>query len=108
MVAVSTSGSTGCLVSPPPLSSQNIQPHDETPASHRAQGETPTISITLGGNPEGKERVKAKASPILSNLIRAALVCVRRNALHWDPKLPESARFIIPGSYVPGWYVQRT
>ena len=40
MFAVSTCGPIGCSVSPPPLSSQNIQLHEKSPTSHRARGET--------------------------------------------------------------------
>ena len=65
MFAVSASGPTGCPVSPlPPLSSQNAQLHKKDPISHKAQGETPTISLALGANHEGKDRVKEKASRI--------------------------------------------
>ena len=77
MVAVSTYGPTGCLVSPPPLSSQNIQSHEKSPTSHRARGETQTISLALGANPEGKETVKSKASRVRSSRIGPMLVCVR-------------------------------
>ena len=44
-VAVPTCGPTGCPVSPPPLSSQNIQSHEQSPTSHRARGETQTMSL---------------------------------------------------------------
>ena len=66
MAAVLTSGPTGCLliVSTPPLQSQNVQSRKKAPASHRARGETPTMSFALGTNREGKERVKSKASGI--------------------------------------------
>ena len=36
MIAVSTDGPTGCLVYPPPLSPQNIQSHEKSPASREA------------------------------------------------------------------------
>ena len=36
MIAVSTDGPTGCLVYPPPLSPQNIQSHEKSPASRGA------------------------------------------------------------------------
>ena len=55
MVAVPTGGLTGCLVSPPPLFSQNIQSHEKSHPSHRAQGVPPTVSLALGANREGKE-----------------------------------------------------
>ena len=58
MVVVSASGSNGCPVNPPPLSSQDVQPHEKAHASHRVRGETPTISLALGANREGKERVR--------------------------------------------------
>ena len=82
MVAVPTCGPTGCLliVGPPPLFSQNIQSHEKSPTSHLAQGVPPTISLALGANREGKERVKGKASRIQGSRIGSALVCVRRNA----------------------------
>ena len=47
------------------------------PASHRARGGTPIVSISLGANAEGKERVKGKASRIHSSRKGSALVCVR-------------------------------
>ena len=96
MVDVFTScGSTGCLASPPPLSSQNVPSHEKSPATHRAQGETPTTSLALGTNREDKERVKGKASRIQSNQIGSALlVCVRRNAQHHELKLPWSMRSV--------------
>ena len=34
MIAVSTDGPTGCLVSPPPLSPLNIRSHEKAPAGH--------------------------------------------------------------------------
>ena len=93
MVAVSTCGPTG--VSPPPLSSQNIQSHEKFPTSPRVRGEAPTTSLALGTNPEGKERVKGKASRIQSSRIGSALVCVRRNVKHLELKLLESTRFVL-------------
>ena len=54
MVAVPT----GCVVSPPPLFSQNMQSHEKPPTSHRAQGVPPTVSLALGANRKGKGRVK--------------------------------------------------
>ena len=36
MIAASTDGPTGCLVCPPPLSPQNIQPHEQSPAGRGA------------------------------------------------------------------------
>ena len=56
----------------------------------RARSEAPTTSFVLGTNPEGKERVKGKASRIQSNRIGFALGCVRRNAQHLGLKLLES------------------
>ena len=91
MVAVPT----GCVVSPPPLFSQNIQSHEKSPTSHRAQGVPPTESLALSANREGKERVKGKASRIQSSRIGSALVCVRRNAQRPELKLPESTRFVL-------------
>ena len=93
MVAVPT----GCVVSPPPLFSQNIQSHEKSPISHRAQGVPPTVSLALGANRKGKGRVKGKAinSRIQSSRIGSALVCVRRNAQHPELKLPESTRFVL-------------
>ena len=80
---------TGCVVSPPPLFSQNIQSHEKSSPSHRAQGVPPTVSLALGANRQGKGRVKGKASRIQSSRIGSALVCVRRNAQHSELKLPE-------------------
>ena len=92
MVAVPT----GCVVSPPPLFSKNIQSHEKSPTSHRAQGVPPTVSLALGANRKGKERrAKGKASRIQSSRIGSALVCVRRNAQHPELKLPESTRFVL-------------
>ena len=53
MVAVPT----GCVVSPPPLFSQNMQSHEKTPTSHKAQGVPPTVSLALDANRKGKGRV---------------------------------------------------
>ena len=83
MVAVPT----GCVVSPPPLFPQNMQSHEKSPTSHRAQGVPPTVSLALGANRKGKGRVKGKASRIRSSRIGSALVCVRRNAQHPELKL---------------------
>ena len=95
MVAAPTSGPTGCLVSPSPLFSQNIQSHEKSPTSHRAQGVLPTVSLALGANREGKEIDKGKANRIQSSQIGSALVCVRRNAQHRELKLPESTRCVL-------------
>ena len=92
-VAVSTCVPTGA--SPPSLSSQQIQSHEKSPTSPRARGEAPTTSLALGTNPEGKERVKGKASRIQSSLIGSALVCVRRNAKHIALKLLEFIGFVL-------------
>ena len=93
MVAVPTGWPTGYLVTPRPLFSQNIQSHEKSPTSHRVQGASPTISLALGANREGKETVKGKASRVQSSRIGSALVCVRRNAQHRELKLRESTRF---------------
>ena len=95
-VAVPTGGPTGCLVSPPPLFSQNIQSHEKSLTSHRVQGVPPTISLALGANREGKEKVKGNVinSWIQSSRIGSALVCIRRNAHHLELKLLESTRFL--------------
>ena len=95
MVTVHTGGPTGCLVSPPPLFSQNLKSHKKSPKGHRAQGLPPTISLALGTNCEGKERVKGKASLIQKIRIESALVSVRRNAQHRELKLPEFTRFVL-------------
>ena len=91
MVAVPT----GCVVSHLPLFCQNMQPHEKSPTSLRAQGVPPTVSLALGAKGEGKGRVKGKASWIQSSQIGPALVCVRRNAPHRELKLPESTRFVL-------------
>ena len=91
MVAVPT----GCVVRPPPLFSKNMQPHEKSPTSHRAQGVQPTVSLALGANRKGKGKVKGKASRIQSSRIGSALVSVRRNAQHPELKLPESTRFVL-------------
>ena len=67
VVAVSTCGPTG--VSRPPLSSQSIQTHEKSSTSQRARGETQTTSLALGTSPEGKERVKGKASRIVCECV---------------------------------------
>ena len=95
MLAVTTGGPTGCPISPSPLFSQNIQSHEESPESYRAQGVPPTIGLALGVNREGKERVKGKASRIQSSQIRSALVCARRNAQRRELKLPGSKQFVL-------------
>ena len=95
MVAVPTCWPTGCPVSAPPLSSQNIQPREKFPTSHRARRETQTRSLALGADPEGKEIVKAKASRIRSSRTESVLVCVRRNAQHLELKCLESTRFVL-------------
>ena len=82
---------TGCVVS----LSQNMQSHEKSPTSHRAQGVPPTVSLALGANRKGKGRVKGKASRIQSSRIGSALVCVRRNAQHPELKLSESTRFVL-------------
>ena len=89
MVAVSTLGPSG--LSPPPLSSQNIQSYEKIPHKlYRARGEAPTMSLALGTNPEGKERVNKQ-----NRRIGSALVCVRGNAQHLELNLLESARFVL-------------
>ena len=65
---------TGCVVSPPPLLSQNMQSHENPPTSHKAQGVPPTVSLALDANRKGKGRVKGKASRIQSSRIGSALV----------------------------------
>ena len=94
MVAVPTGGPTGCLVSHPLLFSQKIQSHENSPTSHRAQGVPPTVSLALGANREGKERVEGKASRIQSSRTGSALECVRQNAQHLELKLLETTRFV--------------
>ena len=95
VTAVMVAVPTGCVVSPPPLFSQNIQSHEKSSTSHRAQGVPPTVSLALGANREGEGRVKGKASRIQSSRIGSALVCVRRNAQHLELKPPESTRFVL-------------
>ena len=95
MVALSTCGSTDCPVSPPPLSSQNIQSHEKSPTSHWVRGEAKTTSLALGANPEGKERVKGKASRMHSSRMGSMVVCVRRNAQHHELIFLESKRFVL-------------
>ena len=95
MAAVFAGGPTGCVVSTPPLQSHNVQSHEKAPASHRARGETSTMSFALGANREGKERVKGKASRIQSSRIGSVLVCVRRNAQLRELKLLESTQFVL-------------
>ena len=95
VVVVPASGPTGCLISSPQLSSQNVQSHMKAPASHWARDETQTMALVLGANCEGKERVEGKASRIESCPIGSALVCVRQNVQHRELKLPKSRRFVL-------------
>ena len=100
MVDVPTNSPTCFPVSPPFLSSHNLQSHKKAPASHRAQSKTPIISLALGVNREGKEKVKGEAiSRIqrtrIGSALVYALVCVRRNAQHRKLKLCESTRFAL-------------
>ena len=64
LVAVFPNGPIGCLVIPPPLSSQNIQSREKSSTSHRARGKTQAMSLALSVNRKGKERVKGEASRI--------------------------------------------
>ena len=98
MVTVSASGLTGCLliVSPPPLSFQNIQSHEKSLTSHSARGETQAMSPALGTIREGKKRVKGKARRIHSNSrMGSALECVRRNTQYHELQFPESTWFVL-------------
>ena len=65
------------------------------PASHRTRGGTPAVSLALGANREGKERVEGKTNRVPSSRIGSALVCVRRNVQHSKLKLPKSTRFAL-------------
>ena len=49
----------------------------------------------LDANPEGKVRVKGKASRIQSSRIGSVLVCVRRNAQHLELKRLESTQVVL-------------
>ena len=85
-----------CVVSPgSTMPAQDMHPTENSPQVHRAQGVPPTVSLALGANRKGKGRVKGKASRIQSSRIGSALVYVRRNAQHPEPKLPESTRFVL-------------
>ena len=81
MVAMSTCGPIGCPVSSPLLPKYTVT--RKIHACHRARG-GPIVSLALGANREGKERVKGKASRIQSSRIGSVLVCVRRNAQHLE------------------------
>ena len=94
MVAVSPNVPIGYL-SPPLLSTQNIKSHETSPSSHRARGETKSISLALGANSEGKERVKCKAIRIQCTRIGSELVYVRRNAKQLELNLPDYVRFMV-------------
>ena len=93
IVAVSTCGPTG--ISLLPISPQNVQPHEKSHTSHKDRGETQTMSLALGTDPEGKERVKGKASRIQISRLGSALVCAPRNAQHLELELPDSMRFVL-------------
>ena len=71
-------------------------------ASYRARGGTPTASLGLGANREGKEIVKGKASRIQSSRIGSALVYVRRNVQHRELNLSESTRFALIAAVMVG------
>ena len=90
IVSMSTCGPIGCPVSPPFLSSQNVQSHENSHTNYSARGKTPTISLALDTNSEDRERVKVKASRIQFSRIGSAHVYVRRNAQHHELKLSES------------------
>ena len=94
MAAVSASGPTGCLVSPPPLSSQNLQSRMKALASHRARGETQTW-VLRWAQIERVRKESSKASRIQSSQIGSVLVCVRRNVQHCGLKLLDSTRFVL-------------
>ena len=53
------------------------------------------MTLALGANREGKERVKGKVSPMQSSRIGSALVGARRNVQHLELKLPDSTRFAL-------------
>ena len=93
MAAVFPGRPIGCLVSPSPLSSQNVPSHEKAPARPRARGETPTMSFALGANREDKKRVNGKANRKQSSRIGSVLVCVRRNAQSRELKLLEFTQF---------------
>ena len=95
ITAVMVAVPTGSLASHSPSISQNVQSHEKSHTSHRAQGVSPTIILALGANPEGMEKVKGKASRIQSSRIESALVCVRRNVHHLGLKLLESTRSVL-------------
>ena len=38
---------------------------EKIPASHRARDETPTVSLSLGANCEGKERRESRVEPLI-------------------------------------------
>ena len=61
----------------------------------RARVETSTVSLALGANREGKERVKGKATRVQSTRIGSALMCVRRNVQHRELKLSKFTRFAL-------------
>ena len=53
------------------------------------------MSLALGANCEGKERIKGKASRIQSRRIGSALVCVGRNVQHHELRFPKPTRFVL-------------
>ena len=96
----------GVVIQPPsPFSTQSVRVptlpahifflRKTIPASHRAQSGTPTVSLALGANRKGKERVKVKASRTQISRIGSARVCVCRNAQRRELKLPKSTRFAL-------------
>ena len=64
MVAVPT----GCVVSSPPIFSQNTQSHEISPTSHRAQGVPPIVSLALGAIREGKGIVNYYSVSVITPL----------------------------------------
>ena len=98
--------SSGIVIPPPsPFSTQTMRVpttpahifflRKKIPATHRARGETPTTSLALGADREGKDLVKRKSSRIQSSRIGSSLVCVRRNAQHRELKLLKFTRFAL-------------
>ena len=83
---------------PPPLSTLNQcgsrqHPHSlKTPASHRARGGARTVSLSLGANREGKERIKGKANREPDRVCARVCTTERTTSL---AKFPEPTPFVL-------------
>ena len=66
--------------------------HKKTPASHRARGGARTVSLSLGANREGKERIKGKANREPDRVCARVCTTERTTSL---AKFPEPTPFVL-------------